>query len=74
MLVVAPVLLGLIAGTPCRKGQAMYTTTLADPVRLQQVALLCGTVRPFQQYVVVADRGGKEWAGCNLWFALDCTV
>lgn len=40
----------------------MYTTTLADPARLQQFALLGGTVRPFQGHVVHHDENGKAWA------------
>ncbi|MEI8375656.1 MAG: hypothetical protein WCJ35_22775 [Planctomycetota bacterium] len=40
----------------------MHVTTLADPIRLQQFTLLCGTVRPFQQHVVQHDELGKAWA------------
>jgi hypothetical protein len=39
-----------------------YTSTLADPVRLQQFALLCGSTRPFQRHVKVHDGHGKAWA------------
>ncbi len=40
----------------------MYATTLADPVRLQQFTLLCGTPRPLQGPMVVYDKLGKAWA------------
>jgi transcriptional regulator with XRE-family HTH domain len=44
----------------------MYTTTLADPVRLQQFSLLCGTVRPFQGHGLAHDENGRAWACSKL--------
>jgi predicted transcriptional regulator len=40
----------------------MHTDTLADPARLQQFALLCGTARPLRDHTLVKDQDGVVWA------------
>lgn len=40
----------------------MHLTTLADPVQLERVALLCVAKRPFQHAKIVKDAGGEKWA------------
>ena len=44
----------------------MYTTMLADPIRLQQFSLLCGIVRPFHGSGLFHNEDGRAWACAKL--------